>query len=49
MGVINQNIEDELLKKFYDKARSKFGDKKGCKQKALIQAIENWTKKERKK
>ena len=44
MGVINQNIEDKLLKEFYDKARTKFGDKKGCKQKALIQAITNWTK-----
>jgi hypothetical protein len=47
MGVINQNIEDKLLQEFYEKARSKFGDKKGCKQKALIQAIQNWIKKEK--
>ena len=45
MGVINQNIEDKLLNEFYEKARQKFGDKKGCKQKALIEAIQNWNKK----
>jgi hypothetical protein len=44
MGVINQNVPGELLTKFNNKARSKFGDKKGCKQKALIQAIEQWNK-----
>jgi len=44
MSVINQNIEDKLLSEFYDKARNKFGDKKGCKQKALIQAIDQWNK-----
>ena len=44
MGVINQNVPDKLLSEFYDKARSKFGDKKGCKQKALIQAIQQWNK-----
>jgi len=47
MGVINQNVSDEILNKFYEKARKKFGDKKGCKQKALIEAIESWTKKQK--
>lgn len=49
MGVINQNIPDELLIEFYEKARQKFGDKKGIKQKALIEAIQDWTKKEKTK
>jgi hypothetical protein len=44
MGVINQNIEDKLLQEFYKKARNKFGDKKGCKQKALIESIQQWNK-----
>jgi hypothetical protein len=44
MGTINQNIEDKLLTEFYNKARNKFGDKKGCKQKALIEAIQQWNK-----
>lgn len=46
MGVLNQNIPDELLNKFNEAAREKFGDKKGCKRSALIEAIENWIKKE---
>jgi len=34
-----------IAKEFSDnKARNKFGDKKGCKQKALIEAIEQWNK-----
>jgi hypothetical protein len=45
MGTINQNVEDKLLIEFYNKARNKFGDKKGCKQKALIEAIQQWNKK----
>jgi len=45
MGALNQNIPDELLNDFYEKARKKFGDKKGCKQKALIEAMQNWANK----
>jgi hypothetical protein len=48
MGALNQNIPDELSNKFYDAARRKFGDKKGCKRLALIEAMEDWVKKERK-
>ena len=44
MGTINQNVDDKLLYEFYNKARNKFGDKKGCKQKALIEAIQQWNK-----
>lgn len=46
MSVLNQNLPDDLLKEFYEKARNKFGDKKGSKRTALIEAIQEWTKKE---
>ena len=49
MGVVNQNLPDEILKEFYEKARAKFGDKKGSKRTALIEAIQEWTKKEKQK
>lgn len=44
MGAVNQNIPDETLNKFYNLARKKFGDKKGCKREALIEAIDDWIK-----
>lgn len=44
MGVLNQNVPDELLSRFNEAARGKFGDKKGCKRTALIEAIETWLK-----
>ena len=46
MGILNQNIPDDLLEDFYKAAREKFGDKKGCKRKALLEAIGDWLKKE---
>lgn len=48
MSIVNQNLPDEILKEFYNKAREKFGDKKGSKRTALIEAIQEWTKKENK-
>jgi hypothetical protein len=47
MGAVNQDIPDEILNEFYNAARKKFGDKKGCKRSAMIEAITEWTKKER--
>ena len=49
MPVINQNIPDTLLADFNKIARKKFGDKKGAKREALIEALENWVKKENSK
>ena len=46
MYVLNQNLPDELLSKFYEKARNKFGNKKGNKRTALIEAMQEWTKKQ---
>ena len=34
---------------FFTVARQKFGDKKGCKRTALIEAIQEWVKKEKQK
>jgi len=45
MSIVNQNIPDDLLNEFNKKARNKFGDKKGSKRTALIEAIQEWTKK----
>ncbi len=47
MSVLNQNIPDEILNEFNNLARKKFGDKKGCKRSALIEAINDWLKKEK--
>jgi len=47
MGAVNQNLPDDLLAKFYEKARAKFGDKKGSKRTALIEAMQEWTKKQK--
>jgi hypothetical protein len=47
MGAVNQDIPDEILNDFYNAARKKFGDKKGCKRSAMIEAIQDWTKKEK--
>lgn len=47
MGALNQNLPDELLTKFYEKARNKFGDKKGSKRTALIEAMQEWIKKQK--
>ena len=44
MGLVHQDIPEELLSNFNDKARKKFGDKKGCKRAALIEAIQAWVK-----
>ena len=44
MAIVNQDIPDELLGKFYNAARLKFGDRKGCKRSALIEAIQGWLK-----
>ena len=44
MGLIHQNISDDILQEFNDEARRKFGDKKGCKRMALVEAIQNWTR-----
>lgn len=48
MAVLNQNVPDDVMKKFNESARAKFGDKKGSKHLALIEAIEDWLKKEKK-
>ena len=47
MTILNQNLPDELLNQFYGKARNKFGDKKGSKRTALLEAIQDWVKKEK--
>jgi hypothetical protein len=47
MAVLNQNIPDDLMGRFYDVARRKFGDKKGCKRQALIEAMEGWLRQEK--
>jgi len=47
MGALNQNLPDELLNEFYQKARQKFGDKKGSKRTALIEAMHQWIKKQK--
>ncbi|VVB66062.1 Uncharacterised protein [Candidatus Gugararchaeum adminiculabundum] len=47
MAVLNQNLPDDLTSKFNEAAREKFGDKKGCKRSALIEAIGDWLKKEK--
>ncbi len=44
MGVLNQNVPDALLADFNEAARRKFGDRKGCKRQALIEAMEDWLK-----
>ena len=44
MAIVNQDIPDDLLNKFYNAARFKFGDRKGCKRAALIEAIQGWIK-----
>ena len=36
----------QLLDDFYKSAREKFGDKKGCKRNALLEAMQDWLKKE---
>lgn len=46
MAILNQNIPDNLLDDFYNAAREKFGDKKGCKRSALLEAMQDWLKKE---
>ncbi len=43
MSALNQNLPDELLNKFNQSARKKFGDKKGSKRTALIEAMREWT------
>ena len=47
MGAVNQNLPDDILSEFYHKARQKFGDKKGSKRTALIEAIQEWTKRQK--
>jgi hypothetical protein len=49
MSVVNQDLSEDLLKEFNEVARTKFGDKKGYKKKALIAAMEEWVAKWRKK
>ncbi len=49
MGVLNQNIPDETMAKFNELARNKFGDKKGSKRQALIEAMTDWIKNQKKK
>ena len=48
MGALNQNIPDDILNSFNDAARNKFGDKKGSKRTALIEALKDWVKKNKK-
>jgi len=48
MATLNQNVPDDLLNDFNHLARKKFGDKKGSKRSALIEAIEDWVKKNKK-
>lgn len=45
MGILHQNIPDDLLNDFNNAAREKFGDKKGTKRSALLEAISDWVKK----
>lgn len=45
MATINQRLPDELLVRVHKVAREKFGDKKGCKRLAYIEAMETWVKK----
>lgn len=47
MSVLNQNLPDGLVSEFYEIARKKFGDKKGCKRSALIEAIGEWVRREK--
>lgn len=42
MAVLHQNIPDDLLSEFSETAREKFGDKKGAKHSALLEAIREW-------
>lgn len=48
MAILHQNIPDPLLSEFNDKARKKFGDKKGSKHSAVIEALQDWVKSQRK-
>jgi len=49
MAILNQNIPDETINDFNKLAREKFGDKKGSKHSALLEAINDWIKKQKKK
>ena len=42
MSVLHEDIPDDVLRRFYAKARAKFGEKKGYKKSALLAAIESW-------
>ena len=45
MAVLHQNVPDKLLDDFSKAAREKFGDKKGSKHSALLEAMDDWLKK----
>jgi len=44
MGRINQNIDDDLERRFKEAARKKFGDKKGALKFAFEEAVRDWLK-----
>jgi uncharacterized protein (DUF1778 family) len=48
MGQINLKIDDELEKVFRQAAAEKFGARKGFLQKAIEEAVRDWTNKNRK-
>lgn len=45
MAILHQNVPDNVFKEFSEAARKKFGDKKGSKHSALLEAIDDWVKK----
>jgi len=44
LGRVNQNIDDNLERRFKEAARKKFGDKKGALKFAFEEAVRDWLK-----